>query len=474
LYKGVKTMNSKVEMNWKVDWLTLSLIPRFSITDYEKFYNDILEFLGLGRYKNLFVKLSGGKYYKCVMRYNDISIKIPDIFNADVQGFGIEFTGHGIDYYLEVMHKIYPDYTSCNLLSAFLFLADGGHFTCNVSRCDIAIDDISYEEKKYYRLDLGRIERALKRHEFATRLTCKTHYGKDLVPAAEITNITRENSKIKGYSGKTIYIGNSKSNTHIRIYDKLAERKDKGFDVDPNIKHWARFELVYKNKNALAMAEKIVELSGSFGAFEKFLSENINYYIRFVVVDGKPDVSHMCRYKSKPWWVSFVGTVKKSKLVHIKPDVNEFNKKIRWIKRTVAPTLRVIHEVVPMDQYLMFVNENSIERNTPNHDQIVQAYIEAKADDENVLGLKRYENYTNDYITFIAELERNRVKNEIKHLLYGYEQSEIDDALKCVDENTDEEILKYCDYKQIGLFADDLRSEDVAFYDNLRSRSVVK
>lgn len=59
------------------------------------------------------------RHAKCVMRYNDISIKIPDSFNADVQGFGIEFTGHGIDYYLEVMRKLYPDYTVCNLLAAF-------------------------------------------------------------------------------------------------------------------------------------------------------------------------------------------------------------------------------------------------------------------------------------------------------------------------------------------------------------------
>lgn len=46
----------------------------------------------------------------------------------------------------------------------------------------------------------------------------------------------------------------------------------------------------------MAVAERIVELSGSCGAFEKFMVENINYYIRFVVVKGKPDVSHMCRY----------------------------------------------------------------------------------------------------------------------------------------------------------------------------------
>ena len=455
-------------MNWKVDWLTLSLIPRFTVPDCDQFYSDILSYLGLDEYKKLFVKLSGGRNYTCTMRYNDISIKIPDSFNADVQGFCIEFTSHGIDYYLEVMRKGYPDYTVCNLLASFLSLAEGGCFTCNVSRCDVAVDDISYEEKKYYKLDLGRIERALKRHEFATRLTCKTHYGKDFV---ELTDITYENSKTKGYSGKTIYIGNCKSNTHIRIYDKLAERKDKGFDVDPKIKHWARFEVIYKNKNALAMAEKIVELSGSCGAFEKFLAENINYYIRFVVVDGKPDVSHMCRYESKRWWLAFVGTVKKSKLVHTKPDKNEFRKKLNWIKRSVAPTLRVIHEVVPMDQYLMFVNENSIDRYTPNHDQIIQSYVEAKADDENVLGLKRYENYTDDYITFIAELERNRTKNEVKYLLHGYDQAEIKAVLEEIDKEKPEDLLKYCDYKQIGLFADELRSQDVAFYDNIRSRS---
>ncbi len=139
------------------------------------------------------------------------------------------------------MRRLHKDYDVCNLLASFLSLAEGRAFTCNISLLDVAIDDISYEEKRYYKLDLGRIERALKRHEFATRLTCKTHYGKDVV---ELIDITYENSKLKGYSGRTLYIGNSKSNTHIRIYDKLAEHKDKGFEVSPKIKHWARFELL--------------------------------------------------------------------------------------------------------------------------------------------------------------------------------------------------------------------------------------
>lgn len=455
-------------MNWKVDWLTMSLIPRFDVPDCDRFYSDILKFLGLSEFEKLFVKMSGGRNYTKTMRYKDISVKIPDRFSADVQGFCIEFTGHGIDYYLEQMRKLYPDYTVCNLLASFLSLAEGGSFTCNVSRLDVAIDDISYDEKRYYKLDLGRIERALKRHEFATRLTCKTHYGKDVV---EVTNISYENSKLNGYSGKTLYIGNTKSNTHIRIYDKLAERKDKGFEVDEKIKHWARFELVYRNKNALAVAEKIVELSGSCGAFEKFIAENINYYIRFVVVDGKPDVSHMCRYKSKRWWLAFVGTVEKSKLVHIKPDRNEFKKKVNWYKRTVAPTVRVLLEVVPVDRFLMMTNENSIERETPNHDRIIQDFHEIKADDENVLGLKRYENYTDNYITFIAELERNRLKNEVKYLFHGYDDSETKEYLEVIDKFSNNDILKYCDYKQIGLFADDMRSEEVMFQDSLRSRS---
>ena len=89
-------MMSKSEMNWKVDWLTLSLIPRFNVTDCKQLYSNILAFLGLSEYEKLFAEKPGGKYYKCVMRYNDISIKIPDSFNADVQGFGIEFTGHEI------------------------------------------------------------------------------------------------------------------------------------------------------------------------------------------------------------------------------------------------------------------------------------------------------------------------------------------------------------------------------------------
>lgn len=179
----------------------------------------------------------------------------------------------------------------------------------------------------------------------------------------------------------------------------------------------------------------------------------------------------MCRYKSKRWWLAFVGTVEKSKLVHIKPDRNEFKKKVNWYKRTVAPTVRVLLEVVPVDRFLMMTNENSIERETPNHDRIIQDFHEIKADDENVLGLKRYENYTDNYITFIAELERNRLKNEVKYLFHGYDDSETKEYLEVIDKFSNNDILKYCDYKQIGFFADDMRSEEVMFQDSLRSRS---
>lgn len=351
-------------------------------------------------------------------------------------------------------------------------LSDGGSFTYNVSRCDIAIDDISYEEKRYYRLDLGRVERALKRHEFATRLTRKTHYGKDIVPAVEITDMTVrlffQQLPARSYFCKPI------QNAPNALYSGQPQSP---CPYVPLTYHICGY--VYLTRDCLCIEffrcnrfSCCSHVSGSCGAFEKFLAENVNYYIRFVVVKGKPDVSHMCRYDSKRWWLSFVGTIEKAKLVHTKPDVNEFNKKIRWIKRTVAPTLRIIHEVVPMDQYLMFVNENSIDRMTPNHDQIIQAFIEAKADDENVLGLKRYENYTNDYITFIAELERNRSKNEIKYLLHDCcNQSEIDAIANGIDECESDEILKFCDYKQIGLFADELRSQNVMFHDNLKNWS---
>lgn len=56
-------------------------------------------------------------------------------------------------------------------------------------------------------------------------------------------------------------------------------------------------------------------------------------------------------------------------------------------------------------------------------------------------------------------------------MLHGYDDSEIKEALADVDKYSDEYILKYCDYKQIGLFADDMRSEEVMFQDSLRSRS---
>lgn len=450
-------------MDYKVDWLSLSIIPYHQEENCEQFYKLLLKFLNLDFYQDNFKKVYGGLRYSYAMTYKNITIKIPDYFTSDTTGFGIVFSGQGIDFYEEYMRKALPDYTIVDFISAFFSLAETGMYKCNCSRIDLAVDDISYEEKKYYKLDLGRIKRALEKHEFTSPWAIKKEYDRFMV-----TLVNSEKSKLidTPFNGKTLYLGSRRADTFCRIYDKLAKLQGDKKEYDKDIKHWTRMEFEFKHNRATSVCMELI--ARSHDDFGRFFSEVINDYIRFVVVKNKDDISHLCRCPSKAWWVSFVGTVKKSKLVHRKPETNQYIQSKSWLKKSVYPTLYSIAQVESLDVIITDMVQCGIEHPTQKSDTIINDFMECKDIVSEPVGFERYKNYTDNYEQLLVELRKKQVKNEIKYILNGFEQAEINTYLTSVDDMSADELLQYCDYRQVGIFANDIRSEDIAFHDHLK------
>ncbi len=394
-------------MNFKVDWLTLSIIPTHIITDTFSFFKSLVHFLTLDEFEKDFEEFSGGRFYNLIYKYNNISIKVPDSFVSDHTGFCIEFTGQGIDFYLDYMRSKFPDYDVRNLLSSFLSLASDSGYRCRVPRIDIATDDISYKRKKHYDLDLDLIRQALCDLEFSSPFSIKNH-----TKSFEVTFVDSERANLKNFRGQTIYLGNKRSNVYCRFYDKLAEMDVHKKEYDVNIKHWSRMEFVFRNDRALSLVMQLISLSDD--DFSKFYAELVNHYITFVDITEN-NRSNICRCKPKKWWSDFLGVVRKSKLVCTKPTENHYVRFKSYSIKKMSAGLTALFECEPVDKIMLEIKEGAESSRSKTHDKIVNDYIALKNGYDRSLplkqGIEEYSYYTDDYRKFLLELRKKREYN---------------------------------------------------------------
>lgn len=395
-------------MNFKVDWLTLSLIPKTIVEDTFSYYQSIIHFLCLDQFEKDFEEFGGGRFYKNIYRYNNISIKIPETLFSDHTGFGIEFTGQGLDFYIDYMRSKFPKYDVRNLLSCFLSLAEDDTLRCRVPRIDIASDDISYEQKKVYSLDLDLIREALSNLEFSSPFAIKSHLKK-----FEVTFVDSQRAALKNFRGQTIYLGNKKGNVFCRFYDKLAEMDVNKKEYDEKIKHWARMEFVFRNDRAMSVVENLIQLSDE--EFSKWYSEVVNHYITFVDVTEN-NRTNICRCKLKKWWSDFLGVVAKSKLVNKKPTENHYIRFKRYILSKTASGMSAVFECEPVDKVMLEIKEAAEASTTKTHDKIVNDYIALKHNydyTKPLKGIDEYSYYVDDYKKFLLELRKKREFNNV-------------------------------------------------------------
>lgn len=393
-------------MNFKVDWLTLSLIPENTVEDTYSYFKSFVYFLCLDQFENQFEEYSGGKYYKSIYRYNNISIKIPYSLLSDHTGFGIEFTGQGIDFYIDYMRSKFPDYDVRNLLSSFLSLAEDDTLRCRVPRIDIASDDISNDVKKTYPLDLNLIKEALSNLEFSSPFAIKKH-----LKSFEVTFVDSERATLKNFRGQTIYLGNKRSNVFCRFYDKLAEMEVNKKEYDENIKHWARMEFVFRNDRAMSIVENLISLSDD--EFSKYYAEVVNHYITFVDVTEN-NRTNICRCKAKKWWSDFLVVVAKSKLVNKKPAENHYVRFKNYSIKKMSSGLVALFECEPVDKIMLEIKEGAEASSTKTHDNIVNDYIALKNGydyTKPLKGIEEYSYYVDDFKKFLLQLRKKREYN---------------------------------------------------------------
>jgi phage replication initiation protein len=176
-------------------------------------------------------------------------------------------------------------------------------------------------------LDLDLIRRKLRRGEVATRFE---KWG------SNESGIIGQNEA----EGETLYIGNRKSESFVRCYDKAAESAAKdGTEVDGP---WIRVELEIKKRKAQELWRQILDTHRAGGYVAALVLGLILGLVDFK--EPGPD-SNKWRWESCSWWLEFLGVGQKVKITVPKPDITLARAK-NWLN-LIAPTVAIVNEVDP-------------------------------------------------------------------------------------------------------------------------------
>lgn len=172
-----------------------------------------------------------------------------------------------------------------------------------VSRLDIAYDD----RKGFLKIDTiekyaNNRERIISTFKNFQRLKSNSFHKKRTLP------------------GDTFYMGNRKSHTFIRIYNKLMEsmrikkgekistlkKRFKDLKVNP---HWIRVEIELKQRNADFAFKKIIEENFDF---KTFLYRTVDF--KRLTKNKSGNLIRRDRRKTAKFWLNFLGSIEKEKL----------------------------------------------------------------------------------------------------------------------------------------------------------------
>lgn len=136
--------------------------------------------------------------------------------------------------------------------------------------------------------------------------------------------------------GQTIYVGNRASASFLRIYDKAAEQREKGYPFEG---HWIRVELELHKERAQLAIKTLLQIDPS--TWGERVAEWLLGLIDFKAVGTD---SNKSRWQTVGWWHEFLGFVKKSRLTTEKnfrtvDDVRD------WVGKQVTPSLLVLWTV---------------------------------------------------------------------------------------------------------------------------------
>lgn len=138
--------------------------------------------------------------------------------------------------------------------------------------------------------------------------------------------------------GSTLYVGSMKSDIYFCIYEKQAEQEYRHGADTPDLGIKNRFEIRLKNDRARLAVEDLINYNDA----ERTAFGIVTRYIRFVD-RGKGD-DHS-KWPLNPDWIAFCGKGRLPLHLTLAPEPFDLRRTRAWIKKQVAPTLKVLLEI---------------------------------------------------------------------------------------------------------------------------------
>lgn len=338
-----------------VDWVRVV----FFDVNFTQIFNDILK-IDEGN----FVPLDKGRYrYMKSLRCGNIVIYYEGIESN--MGIMLEMSGKGCRQF-----EATEEFTSWRD-----FFNRCMRYRTNYPRLDLAIDDY----KGFF--TIRQIDRKISRKEVSSRFKTVFDQGK-----RSLSEDRRD--------GKTIQFGSRESLVVIRFYDKLAQMKEKGEEIEEEVEVWNRIEIELKDERAVKAVEMILE-GKPVGDLIKGILSN---YIRFLVRNRND--SNRRRWKTWRNWERFLSGVSRVKL-SVSPRQNTVEQNIRWLEKQVSKTLLkvVMAESMEFIQEMIMRKQESL---TPLDLQAIEMHVSEKRRERE---------------------EREKIKKKIKARLLGEDKA---------------------------------------------------
>lgn len=270
-----------------------------------------------------------GYEYHCSYKSMKIAFGTPE--NALDMGIHLNFSGEACrEYEEEFNHEL-------NWADFFALVMN---FNYKFTRLDLAVDDF----KGYFTIK----ELYLKGKEGCVSVR----------KVKEATYFEKFNLKTGLSNGETLYIG--KGDRVYRFYDKLAERRSKGYETIKGLEFWNRYEVQLRSDLATAACEMIAYENYDYGKFVKgILASNMSVKIK------NENDSNRSRWKNVEWWDEFLGECETIELTQIAKDPT-IEKKFNWVDSQVSKSLAMIYESFDHDRnvidYLIEKGSRKIEK----------------------------------------------------------------------------------------------------------------
>lgn len=332
---GGQAVHNDITSKSLVDWLQVTFTG-------EKTWSEILHILGLSKVE--FMKFETG-YYGYPNMYGMGNINI--MYRDNLAEYHIQMTGQGCRMFEQVSEKSWVQ-----LLS---YIQDDPN--AKLTRIDLAIDDFKGM------FTIPTIRRKIKRGELVSKFTKAKAIEEFRLMTDELGN--------SPVTGDGVRFGSDSSRLVIRMYDKLLERQNQGFDVTVN--KWVRVELQLRKEYANEALRELILNDFAIGLVAKgYLKE----YLRFV--DKTATDSNKRRWKDSHFWAVYMKNIEPLKLSLQAPD-KTIERSIKWLDHSIAPSLAMVYEAKGEGFFNRFVDDMKTEgkkRMKKKHEVMVNDHLE--------------------------------------------------------------------------------------------------